>query len=84
VAGAGAAPQRLSAADAYYFPHHNSEFTLPVYRVIVDDGERTRCYIDPVSGALLAKFGANSAHIAGCIRARTAGTSCRKDPYGTR
>ena len=55
-----AAPQRLSAADAYYFPHHNSEFTLPVYRVIADDRERTRYYIDPVSGALLAKFGANS------------------------
>jgi hypothetical protein len=55
-----AAPQRLSAADAYYFPHHNPGFTLPVYRVIADDRERTRYYIDPVSGALLAKFGANS------------------------
>ena len=31
-----------------------------MYRVIADDGDHTRYYIDPVSGALLAKFGANS------------------------
>ena len=55
-----AAPQRLNAADTYYFPHHDAEFRLPVYRVIADDTEHTRYYIDPVSGALLAKFGANS------------------------
>src|SRR5262249_48827047 len=34
-------------------------FVLPVYRVIVNDAERTRYYLDPASGALIQRTDAN-------------------------
>ena len=48
----------LSEEDAYYFSHHN-EVVLPVFRVILDDAESTRYYLDPVSGALLERADAD-------------------------
>jgi uncharacterized iron-regulated membrane protein len=46
----------LNAEDLYYFSHHREYAALPVYRVIVDDAQRTRYYLDPVSGAIRARI----------------------------
>ena len=48
----------LREEDAYYFGHHD-EVVLPVYRVVVNDANRTRYYLDPVSAALLQTTDAN-------------------------
>jgi uncharacterized iron-regulated membrane protein len=55
----GAATQGLiQEADAYYTGDRSSG-RLPVYRVIADDAESTRYYIDPTSGALLERADSN-------------------------
>jgi uncharacterized iron-regulated membrane protein len=43
----------LAREDEYYFSHHLEIVSLPVYRLILEDG--TRYYLDPVSGALVSK-----------------------------
>jgi uncharacterized iron-regulated membrane protein len=40
----------LETADSYYYGH-KSEVDLPVYRVVLGDADRTRLYVDPVTGA---------------------------------
>jgi uncharacterized iron-regulated membrane protein len=52
-------PQLLAGGDAYYFSHHDDPVRLPVYRVIAKDAQQTRFYLDPASGALLAKIDRN-------------------------
>jgi hypothetical protein len=49
----------MTQEDAFYFGHHG-EVALPVYRVIVDDAELTRYYLDPVSGAVLRRADSNA------------------------
>jgi len=49
----------LSEPDAYYFSHHD-QVVLPVYRIVANDAERTRYYLDPTSGALLRRADANT------------------------
>ena len=49
----------LNEEDAYYFSHHD-RVTLPVYRIIANDAENTRYYLDPTSGALLRRADANA------------------------
>jgi uncharacterized iron-regulated membrane protein len=53
------AEQRLLAEeDAYYYARQRRRFedlVLPVYRVILDDEEQTRYYLDPNTGALLQR-----------------------------
>lgn len=44
----------LHSEDAYYFSHPGTA-PLPVFRVIYDDAESTRYYLDPTSGALRSK-----------------------------
>jgi uncharacterized iron-regulated membrane protein len=44
----------LHEEDAYYFSHHD-RVALPVYRIIANDAENTRYYLDPTSGALLRR-----------------------------
>ncbi len=44
----------LEHEDAFYYSHHETR-PLPVYRVVLDDTEHTRYYLDPASGALLGK-----------------------------
>ena len=44
----------LREGDAYYFDHHVTR-PFPVYRVIVDDEEQTRFYLDGKSGQLVSK-----------------------------
>ena len=48
-------PQLLTTEDNYYFSHHQEAVRLPAYRVIANDDQQTRYYIDPISGALLKK-----------------------------
>ena len=54
------ASQLLVSGDSYYFAHHSDEVVLPVYRVVSGDAPHARYYIDPSSGVLLRKIGANS------------------------
>jgi uncharacterized iron-regulated membrane protein len=46
----------LRNADSYYYAH--DEQTLPVYRIIANDGEQTRYYLNPATGALLNRLNA--------------------------
>jgi hypothetical protein len=54
-----AAQGLLSEEDAYYYSHHDPA-VLPVYRIIANDAESTRYYLDPTSGGLLSRAGANA------------------------
>lgn len=45
--------EMIDAPDAYYYAH-KSALTLPVFRAIYDDAEKTRLYIDPATGELVA------------------------------
>jgi hypothetical protein len=49
----------LSEEDAYYFSHHDRA-ALPVYRIIANDAEHTRYYLDPASGELLRRADSNA------------------------
>jgi uncharacterized iron-regulated membrane protein len=53
-----ASQDMLAREDEYYFgaPGRRSGVTLPVYRVILNDAEHTRFYIDPTSGALMGRM----------------------------
>ncbi|MEX2123544.1 MAG: hypothetical protein WD795_06595 [Woeseia sp.] len=51
---ASAALELLDSEDRYYFGHHEKA-VLPVYRVVADDPERTRYYLDPDTGQLISK-----------------------------
>jgi hypothetical protein len=54
----GIAEQRLvNEEDAYYYSRQRrwEEVVLPVYRVILNDEEQTRYYLDPKSGALVQR-----------------------------
>lgn len=48
----------MNEEDAYYFGRRDAA-PLPVYRIILNDADRTRYYIDAVSGALLRRADAN-------------------------
>lgn len=41
----------LDEEDSYYYRHKN-DAELPVYRVVLDDAERTRLYVNPVTGSM--------------------------------
>jgi uncharacterized iron-regulated membrane protein len=51
-----ASRQLLSAEDQYYFSHHREYARLPVYRIILDDADRTRYYVDAVTGEIVARI----------------------------
>jgi uncharacterized iron-regulated membrane protein len=53
-------PELLTREDSYYFSHHRNIVTLPVYRAVASDTQRTRYYIDAVSGALVGIVDGNS------------------------
>jgi len=42
--------------DSYYFSHHREHAVLPTYRLIANDQDKTRYYLDPVSGEIRAKI----------------------------
>lgn len=60
---AGAAPITehglTDKEDAYYFKRRGERLVLPVYRMILGDADATRYYLDPSSGLLLQRIGAN-------------------------
>jgi hypothetical protein len=60
VAGSAAISEAamLDKEDAYYF-QQDERLTLPVYRVVLSDGDRTRYYIDPKTGTLLRGLHSN-------------------------
>jgi len=49
----------LREEDDYYFNHHD-QVVLPVYRIVANDADHTRYYLDPTSGALLRRADANA------------------------
>ncbi len=51
-----AGPDLLTRGDTYYFGHHGDSVPLPVYRLVLHDGQRTRYYLDPASGELVDKI----------------------------
>jgi hypothetical protein len=61
IAGTNGISERgmLREEDAYYFSHHD-RVALPVYRIIANDAENTRYYLDSTSGALLGRADSNS------------------------
>jgi hypothetical protein len=61
IAGTNGISQRgvLHEEDAYYFSHHD-QVALPVYRIIANDAENTRYYLDPTSGGLLQRADSSS------------------------
>ena len=61
IAGANgiSAQGMLQEEDAYYFSHHD-EVVLPVYRLIANDDQKTRYYVDPKSAALLQRADSNA------------------------
>jgi len=48
----------ISEEDPYYFRRRDA-FVLPAYRVIANDADRTRYYLDPASGALVQRTDAS-------------------------
>ncbi len=54
-----AGPELLSRGDTYYFGHHGDIVPLPVYRVVLNDGQQTRYYLEPLSGELIEKIDRN-------------------------
>jgi len=58
-ANAIASQDMLTREDTYYFAHHD-DVVLPVYRIILDNADATRFYLDPATGALLKRADANA------------------------
>ena len=58
-ANAIASQEMLAREDAYYFAHHD-DVVLPVYRIILNDADATRFYLDPTTGALLRRADADA------------------------
>jgi len=48
--------QLLTVEDRYYFSHHREYAALPVYRIILNDADRTRYYIDAITGEISARI----------------------------
>jgi len=55
-------PQLMRREDTYYFGHHREVVQLPAYRFVTRNGSGTRYYVDPVSGALIAKIDRGDQH----------------------
>lgn len=45
----------LYQEDAYYYSHHNA-VSLPVFKIIADNPDRTIYYLDPVDASIQAKY----------------------------
>ena len=57
---ANSPPELITSEDNYYFTHHAEIAALPAYRLVLDDQERTRYYLDVVSAELVKKVDGNS------------------------
>jgi hypothetical protein len=58
-ANAIASQEMITREDAYYFAHHD-DVELPVYRIILDNADATRFYLDPATGALRKRADADA------------------------
>ena len=58
-ANAIASQEMITREDAYYFAHHD-DVELPVYRIILDNADVTRFYLDPATGALRKRADADA------------------------
>lgn len=56
----GAAPELMAQGDAYYYSHGASAAQFPVYRLVLSNEQRTRYYLDPVSGIPLESLDSNA------------------------
>jgi hypothetical protein len=54
------APELMAQGDAYYYSHGASAAPFPVYRIILSNEQRTRYYLDPVSGIPLESLDSNA------------------------
>jgi hypothetical protein len=54
-----ASQEMITTEDAYYFAHHD-DVELPVYRIILDNDDATRFYLDPATGALRKRADADA------------------------
>ena len=45
----------IESGDNYYFSHHE-EVAFPVYRILFDDAEQTRYYLDATTAELIQKY----------------------------
>jgi hypothetical protein len=55
-----AAPELMAQGDAYYYSHGATAAPFPVYRIILSNEQRTRYYLDPVSGMPLESLDSNA------------------------
>jgi uncharacterized iron-regulated membrane protein len=55
-----AVPELMTQGDAYYYSHRAHPAPLPVYRIILNNEQRTRYYLDPVSGIPLGSLDSNA------------------------
>lgn len=53
-------PDVLMEGDAYYFDRNDRETLLPVYRIVAGDTQKTRYYLDPLTGEVVASFDNNA------------------------
>ncbi len=51
-------PELITQEDDYYFTHHSQIAQLPAYRLVLDDTDHTRYYLDAVAGQLVRKIDA--------------------------
>ena len=56
----GAAPELMDQGDSYYYSHGASAAPFPVYRVILGNEQKTRYYLDPVTGIPLESLDSNA------------------------
>jgi uncharacterized iron-regulated membrane protein len=55
-----AVPELMTQGDAYYYSHRANPAPFPVYRIILNNEQRTRYYLDPVSGIPLESLDSNA------------------------
>jgi uncharacterized iron-regulated membrane protein len=46
----------MTAEDLYYFSHHREIAQLPAYRIVLNDADRTRYYVDAVTGEMTMRI----------------------------
>ena len=54
--GSNGAPHLMNSADNFYFSHHGQTVAFPVYRLLLNDSDATRYYLDAVSGEIVMKI----------------------------
>lgn len=53
-------PELVAHDDAYFFRRQGADVSVPFYRLVLNDDQGTRYYLDGVSGAVIAKLDASA------------------------